>query len=863
MPPFDIFNIFIAAKKTDITMKKLTHCISLFVLPLFLIIDTCNSAYGQPSGEPVRIACIGNSITYGSGIPNRDRDSWPAILGQMLGRGYDVRNYGLSGRTMLMKGDYPYMKEQTYKEVLGFNPDIVVIKLGTNDSKPHNWKYKNEFGRDMEKMIDDLQALTSAPDIYVCYPAKAYTNDGIRDNIISGEVIPLIDKTARKKNVKTIDLYDATSGMPEKFPDTVHPNPEGSAVLAESVYEAITGKKAVYEPQAFPGIKGEWHGGDRYDFRYNGIDATVVVPGKPAKGNPWIWRPAFFDAFPSVDIALLKEGFHIVYYDLTHLYGSPRSVRLGTDFYNYMRNYYGLSPYVTLEGFSRGGLFAVNWASENPGKTACIYLDAPVCDLRSWPSRERKEHWEEMLAEWNLTDKDMDGFKLNPTDRLAPLAGAGVPIIAVCGDADVVVPFKENMDVVRSRYAGLGGPVEVIIKPGVDHHPHSLEDPQPVVDFIVRNQPAYKTYQHINMRGSLDNSFHKFENEKKGRVAFLGGSITEMNGWKDMIEKQLAQRFPYTEFEFTEAGISSTGTTPGAFRFDNDVLSEGIPDLLFVEAAVNDDTNGFTYVDQVRGMEGVVRHALDSNPYMDIVMLHFIYDPFIPIVEKGKTPDVILNHERVANHYDIPSIDLVREITERMTDGELTWEEFGGTHPLPRGHAYYAASINRLFDEMAAQSSRSGGMAAHEIPEQPLDEYSYYNGAFKDIREAEKLKGFKYTDKWNPQDNAEKRRGFVNVPMLEGNKPGDRLTLDFTGKAVGIFCVAGPQAGILEYSVDGGPYKKLDTYTEWSAHLYIPWVYILETELEDKPHTLNLRISKDRNALSKGTQCVIRNFVVN
>ena len=126
---------------------------------------------------------------------------------------------------------------------------------------------------------------------------------------------------------------------------------------------------------------GEWNGCDRYDFTFKDRQATIVVPKKAAKGNPWIWRPAFFDAFPSVDKALLEKGFHIVYYDVTHLYGSPRAVSLGTEFYENMTDLYNLSEKVTLEGFSRGGLFVFNWAAQNTEKVACIYVDAPVCDV--------------------------------------------------------------------------------------------------------------------------------------------------------------------------------------------------------------------------------------------------------------------------------------------------------------------------------------------------------------------------------------------------------------------------------------------------------------------------------------------------
>lgn len=608
---------------------------------------------------------------------------------------------------------------------------------------------------------------------------------------------------------------------------------------------------------------GEWNGCDRYDFTFKDRKAIVVTPKKAAKGNPWIWRPAFFDAFPSVDKALLEKGFHVVYYDVTHLYGSPRAISLGTEFYGKVRSLYGLSEKVTLEGFSRGGLFVFNWAAQNTDKVACIYVDAPVCDVFSWPGRKNTTLWNDLLKEWNLTDSEMKHFKGNPIDNLTPIATAGIPIISVCGDSDQVVPYKENMDVVRSRYLAAGGSVEVILKKGCDHHPHSLDNPEPVVDFILRQQPEYEKYLHYTIRGNLQNSFRKFEKERRARVAFLGGSITEMNGWRNMVEKQLQQRFPYTQFEWVEAGIGSTGTTPGAFRLQHDVLSKGKIDLLFVEAAVNDHTNYFTAEEQVRGMEGEVRHALESNPEMDIVMLHFIYDPFISMIAHRQIPDVILNHERVANHYLIPSINLCQEIGERMQDGEFTWDDFGGTHPKPFGHKFYAAAIGHLFDEMWNGISPEGTIVAHEIPAKPLDTYSYYNGDFVALETARLNKGWKLIDNWHPDNKAGKRNGFVDVPMLEATHPGDQLTLDFKGTAIGIFCVSGPSAGILEYSIDGIPFKELDMFTQWSHNLYIPWVYMLETELKDTHHKLILRISKKKNPASQGTECQIRNFVVN
>ncbi len=144
------------------------------------------------------------------------------------------------------------------------------------------------------------------------------------------------------------------------------------------------------------------------------------------------------------------------------------------------------------------------------------------------------------------------------------------------------------------------------------------------------------------------------------------------------------------------------------------------------------------------------------------------------------------------------------------------------------------------------------------MPEQPIDTYSYDKGKFVDIHSAKQLRGWKVVDDWTPVVKANTRKGFVHVPMLVADRAGATLSFSFEGRAVGIFCVAGPEACVLEYSVDGAPYKKLDTFTDWSLNLYIPWVYMLETELAQGPHTLQLRVAKGDK-----TECQIRNFVVN
>ncbi len=144
---------------------------------------------------------------------------------------------------------------------------------------------------------------------------------------------------------------------------------------------------------------------------------------------------------------------------------------------------------------SRGGLIIYNWAAAHPDQVACLYGDAPVCDIRSWPGgkgngKGAPGEWARCLREYGLTDDQAAAFRGNPIDRLKPLADAKIPILHVVGAADVVVPVAENSAIIEQRYRALGGSIRVISKPGVGHHPHSLQDPTPIVDFIVRHTQA-------------------------------------------------------------------------------------------------------------------------------------------------------------------------------------------------------------------------------------------------------------------------------------------------------------------------------------------------------------------------------------
>jgi pimeloyl-ACP methyl ester carboxylesterase len=235
----------------------------------------------------------------------------------------------------------------------------------------------------------------------------------------------------------------------------------------------------------------DFHGYTCRNFQVDGCDAKLVEPPTPLPGRPWVWRTLFWDAYPGLDIEMLKRGFYVAYIGVGNTFGSPDALRHFDAFYATMTGEYGLSEKPALEGLSRGGLSAYRWASEHPEKVGCIYGDAPVCDMKSWPGGRgkgtgSKPDWALAIQAYHFTDEQqLLDYKGNPVDALAPLAAAHVPIIHVVGDADTTVPPAENTDVVRERYMKAGGTFVEIVKQGCGHHPHGLADPTPVADFIV------------------------------------------------------------------------------------------------------------------------------------------------------------------------------------------------------------------------------------------------------------------------------------------------------------------------------------------------------------------------------------------
>ena len=291
------------------------------------------------AAEVTRVACVGDSITIGSGLHR----TYPAQLGRWLGTNYEVRNFGVSSTTVLHRGDYPYIRRPAYTNALDFKADIVVIDFGANDSKHpndgsldatnavNNWQHKADFTGDYKAMIAAFRQANPAAKIFICYPTPDFPGRwGINDKTIRDEMIPMIRAVADETGASVIDLRSALAGKADLFSDTVHPNDAGAKLMAAEIFRALTDKTPPEdndEPAAstaaqnpakvksfnlfppyfawdnnFGGAEIGWHPGtaDAPQWTASFNFATNSLYGYPASIRGWHygWNPAGDDLFP-------------------------------------------------------------------------------------------------------------------------------------------------------------------------------------------------------------------------------------------------------------------------------------------------------------------------------------------------------------------------------------------------------------------------------------------------------------------------------------------------------------------------------------------------------------------------------------
>ena len=229
-------------------LKKIMKIIFILVVVAALaavymgVIDQLHVVPKADKGR-IRVACVGDSITYGCFCAGQPWNNYPRQLGKLLGDAHQVVNFGYTNRTLTKGGDHPYTGEKLYQQSLEFRPDIVLIMLGTNDTKPYNWD-PAAYKQDMIDLIDSYRSLDSYPQVFIMLPPPAFEVRGevmwdIKADVLENELLPILQEIADEHGVPLIDTYSPFIGRSDLFIDGVHPTPKGAALMAKTVYDAV------------------------------------------------------------------------------------------------------------------------------------------------------------------------------------------------------------------------------------------------------------------------------------------------------------------------------------------------------------------------------------------------------------------------------------------------------------------------------------------------------------------------------------------------------------------------------------------------------------------------------------------------
>lgn len=452
-----------------------------------------------------KIICIGASITEGALIENPKENSFPGQLQSLLGSGYVVSNFGVSSATILKNGDFSYWKTNAYQMALKSEPDIVFIDLGGNDAKKLNQPYYGELENDTRDMIRSFTSLTSRPRVVLMLPVPSFETDEnqIWDERIRQEITPRLQKACYEEDIEFLDMYQLLTGRPDLYSDKIHPNKDGSAIMAKRLYEQMNlnfdNDYNISRNLNLDYDVSDYHGYKCFDFTFEGRKCKVAQPQKAQKDRPWIWRARFWGHEPQAEIALLERGFHVAYCDVAEMMGNKESIEIWNDFYHLLVSS-GLSKKVVLEGMSRGAVYALNWSAVNPDKVAAVYIDNPLLDCKSMfknKAGEDKPHNEVSLAileSYGLERKNIAGFKESPVDKIDEIVKGNYPVLILCAELDEAVDNDKNTFLFAKKMRDAGGDVLVIEKKAFGHHPHSFPNPSVIVDFIL------KAYANVQIR---------------------------------------------------------------------------------------------------------------------------------------------------------------------------------------------------------------------------------------------------------------------------------------------------------------------------------------------------------------------------
>ena len=656
------------------------HWLSSQLLAVFLA-STPTPATGQSSSEAqIRIACLGDSITFGAQIADREHSSYPGWLNGFLGQNFEVRNFGVGGSTLLSQADRPYMETDAFRNAVEWKPNIAVIILGTNDTVQNaqrkNWQHASSLTANASSLIAELHAQRPDMRIILCSPPAMFP---AMKGLKPGRKADLETRSKRlatcaaaaqevARNTKRVEYLELRNTLrPADVSDGVHPTPFGAERLARRIAEAVgsdldatsplrsklssqlAARKIAEKMDSFQGFDGT-----AFELPATKARCRVFFPHGSANGKPWVWRARFFGHKPELDIALLERGFHLVYCDVSYLFGAAFAIKRYEECYELLSSV-GLNQRATMEGMSRGGLPILNWAIAYPDRVSAIYGDNPVVDIRSWPGgntgKRSTLEWGRALRAYQLTEEQGQKFDAFPAQRLKGLAAAKIPLLLVLGTEDIVVPNAENGSLLAARYKSVGGPVQVWEKPGNGHHPHGLTPVAPLLRAILRANnfaqpitttasPSVEYRRGAGWGGDTwQTQVTKMRDLAKQNaalpIAFLGDSITQgLTGATNRLataggERPIDQVFG--KLGAISLGMSGDRTEHLLYRLEHGAMQELSPQVIVLQIGVNNVVTGKHTANEVIDGIGKVVDWLRVNRRDSSVL---ICGPF-PAGEKG------------------------------------------------------------------------------------------------------------------------------------------------------------------------------------------------------------------------------------
>lgn len=367
----------------------------------------------------------------------------------------------------------------------------------------------------------------------------------------------------------------------------------------------------------------------------------------------------------------------------------------------------------------------------------------------------------------------------------------------------------------------------------------------PLLSLLLFAVSSRGAVEDFTVRNGLPHFMEKVKAKDEVRISYFGGSITAGAGaskpqfcYRELLTAWLAKENPGVHFIPNNAAIGGTGSELGAYRCFNDVIYQR-PDLVIVEFAVND--GGAAEPQVIASMEGIVRQLRRAASKPDILFVYTMVKDHLEDFKAGKLPRTMQYHEKVAEHYGIPSVCMAKHSAEVINSGKMTIEDFtkDGVHPKDAGYALYLEALKPFFEKIKEQPGTTPdplpkALSPHSLENAKLVSYDWAQ------MDADWLG-------WQLSSSS-------NIPHVAvANKPGATMTLKFKGSAVGIYDIIGPDTGNIDFSLDGGEWRHRVNFDKYCLTYARPSSTTLVGNLDPAvEHELKLRIAEDTPEGSKG-----------